>query len=118
LSPVDRGRAGFQYRLIIDGQWHHPARRVSHLAGDSHDDATPLLSLLDAVHPLAVGVESTPRRDLQFVCRGYDRDISRAGVPGRRLVWAIVRREPGTSPSLVPTELTAARLRGLTLPPP
>ncbi|MFE4956157.1 hypothetical protein ACFRCW_19135 [Streptomyces sp. NPDC056653] len=57
ISYRKQDPGGFQ-RVIIDGQWHHRAR-VSRLAGGSHDHATPLPSLPDAVHPLTVGVEST-----------------------------------------------------------
>jgi transposase len=76
--------------VITDG---HGTPLAVILTGGNRNGVTQLLPLLDAFSPVR-GRGGRPRRrpDSLFADRGYDHDIHRTRLRGRRIVPAIARR--------------------------
>jgi len=89
-SPVDRGRPGSKYHLLVDGSGLPLAFS---LTGGNRNDVTQLIPLVDSVPPVR-GLAGRPKRRPGCVIadRGYDHDKYRRGLRERGIEPVIARR--------------------------
>jgi transposase len=92
-NPVDRGKPGSKYHLVVDGNGIPLAVRLS--AANAHD-ATQLLPLIDAIPPI-IGARGRPGRPRKRPTKlhgdkGYDSSALRHALRSRGSTPRIARR--------------------------